>query len=787
MNHVPGEFGGRPRRAASMFKKAAADLSVCSSHGCAAPRAGIPAGTLAFSCLELSFPCFTYDPVRHYLFSVGETWETGNADVILVCDDLTDARDPVRKWNVTWGGGGNDYAYGVAYDPTTELLYVVGYTGSTPKTGTFDALVLTYNTSDALSSPPYYFAVNWYGIASQRAILEDVGIDTDHDRLYAVGKLDEPPSNKYEVLLLQYDIAGDGSLSGATPVTWGAGSDVNDEGHALHVDEDYEKVYIAGEYQTAPGAHTEAVLLVYAVDGVSPVFQFNEDFTEPASYERIYDLVYDNVGKHLFIAGNLPGQEEVKQLDVTGSSASDLHGWNLTISFSVKSLAMSPDYSLVYAYTDTGGTVKLEAFNVSTGTPVQKWAYELDSGGNPRGQIVVDAPRNLLFFTGAHSTGSTDHWVRGYNLTMLDDPDADLLATWEECEENTDPWDPDTDDDTLDDGTEVKTLNTDPTDPDSDDDALDDAAEGTEGTDPNDPDSDDDNIYDGFEVQYAFNPLSGADNETDADADGLSNVEEFQRVLNPRSNDTDADTLPDKWELDNGLNPKLASDALGDHDSDGVLTKDEYLHGTTWNDWDSDDDGMPDGFEITYALNPLNYSDARLDPDADGRINLQEYWDGTHPRVPDTPTAPGSPGGGTTDGTTNGTTDGTNGTTGGATDDSPLATARAFVAENLLWVVLGLTGFVIVYPLLVARARKPKGRRVGALEKKSERSKQPKQPKQPKRPKQKSSARGTTKSRRTATASSRKSRTRGRPKKPRVTTNSKTNARAKRKKGQRKK
>lgn len=88
-----------------------------------------------------------------------------------------------------------------------------------------------------------------------------------------------------------------------------------------------------------------------------------------------------------------------------------------------------------------------------------------------------------------------------------DDRDNDGLTDAEENEYGTDPDDPDSDDDALSDGEEVKEHQTDPTDPDSDDDGLDDGEEVDDyGTNPRNPDSDNDGISDGGEISRGTKP-----------------------------------------------------------------------------------------------------------------------------------------------------------------------------------------------------------------------------------------------------------------------------------------
>ncbi len=72
-------------------------------------------------------------------------------------------------------------------------------------------------------------------------------------------------------------------------------------------------------------------------------------------------------------------------------------------------------------------------------------------------------------------------------------------------------------------------------------------------TDPLSNDTDTDGMPDGWEVGYAFNPLSGADASLDPDGDGLTNLDEFALGTNPQSNDTDRDGIPDGWEVNNGF------------------------------------------------------------------------------------------------------------------------------------------------------------------------------------------------------------------------------------------
>ena len=85
-------------------------------------------------------------------------------------------------------------------------------------------------------------------------------------------------------------------------------------------------------------------------------------------------------------------------------------------------------------------------------------------------------------------------------INPLGDDDQDGLTNQDEADNGTDPKNPDTDGDGLNDGDEVHKYHTDPTKPDTDGDGLDDGLEVKIGTDPLKIDTDGDGVSDGIEV-----------------------------------------------------------------------------------------------------------------------------------------------------------------------------------------------------------------------------------------------------------------------------------------------
>ncbi len=165
------------------------------------------------------------------------------------------------------------------------------------------------------------------------------------------------------------------------------------------------------------------------------------------------------------------------------------------------------------------------------------------------------------------------------------DPDKDGLLTKEEKRIKTDPLDPDTDDDGLTDGEEVRKYKTDPLNPDTDGDELKDGEEvknilsslglplyasaamdrsemvllqtGGYGTDPLNPDTDGDKLTDGAEVlRHKTDPL-----RPDTDGDRLTDGDEvLTHKSNPLNVDTDAGTVDDGVEVRRGTNPLNPAD-----------------------------------------------------------------------------------------------------------------------------------------------------------------------------------------------------------------------------------
>jgi Tol biopolymer transport system component len=141
------------------------------------------------------------------------------------------------------------------------------------------------------------------------------------------------------------------------------------------------------------------------------------------------------------------------------------------------------------------------------------------------------------------------------------DDDGDGLTNSEEQQIGTDPQNPDTDADGLNDGEEFRQRRTNPLNPDTDGDGLRDGDEVQRSTDPLNPDTDGDGLRDGDEVSRGTNPL-----RADTDDDGLRDGREVELGTDPLNPDTDNDRL-----LDGQESPPCPNPLDPDSDRDGLI------------------------------------------------------------------------------------------------------------------------------------------------------------------------------------------------------------------------
>jgi DNA-binding beta-propeller fold protein YncE len=200
-------------------------------------------------------------------------------------------------------------------------------------------------------------------------------------------------------------------------------------------------------------------------------------------------LVNENTNR-LYV--HVDGNRTIVAIDCDDHSIEDvilLHSEESNLEF-----ALDSTVNYVYAAHEEGNVVYV--IDGDAERPLFNTIMDTVGVGRSPGSIAVDPTSHRVYVA-----NEGDDTVS----VIIDDMDGDGLLDGvetgsgvfvDENDTGTDPHDPDTDDDGLDDGEEVE-RDTDPHDPDTDDDGLEDGEEVERGTDPLDPDTDDDGVCDG--------------------------------------------------------------------------------------------------------------------------------------------------------------------------------------------------------------------------------------------------------------------------------------------------
>ncbi len=213
----------------------------------------------------------------------------------------------------------------------------------------------------------------------------------------------------------------------------------------------------------------------------------------------------------------------------------------------------------------------------------------------------------------SYKSGGEDIWDSYLNAALglsftgencKSDKDKDGLGKCDEVKIGTDPKNPDTDGDGLNDGEEYLNLKTNPLQTDTDTDGLNDYDEvKVTNTNPIIADTDNEGLNDGDEVnKYKTDPL-----KTDSDTDKLSDFDEISTYkTNPLKPDSDGEGLTDGDEV-----TKYKTDPLkADTDMDELTDYAEVMtHKTNPLKIDTDGGTIGDGVEVKRGTDPLDPKD----------------------------------------------------------------------------------------------------------------------------------------------------------------------------------
>jgi choice-of-anchor C domain-containing protein len=319
------------------------------------------------------------------------------------------------------------------------------------------------------------------------------------------------PSIGFEENVVAVPVAEDGTLSSSAPRIQLSNLSMpnNTFPSGMRWSEDAER--IAFQYDTFNNGVTLPVEGIYVLRDTLPILRGEATPPTSLSDERFVPIDSGSVGYPSFTAD---GEAVFFTKDTTQSFSGELRS---------SSQFDSSEFEIAYASADGG--------------PVRSIPL-------PGDQIYANvSPDGTKIAYADNSSGTWDIYVA--DLLPMNDADHDGLSDEEEVTLGSDPNDPDTDDDGLNDFQEVRTYATNPLLPDSDGDGLSDNEE-VRDLDPATPG-----------VQNPFNPLdpdstgnNGAvgpdgvlDGANDWDNDGASNADEFAAGTNPLTSDNRSPVL----------------------------------------------------------------------------------------------------------------------------------------------------------------------------------------------------------------------------------------------------
>ncbi|MFP2899155.1 adventurous gliding motility protein AgmC [Corallococcus sp. 4LFB] len=348
------------------------------------------------------------------------------------------------------------------------------------------------------------------------------------------------------------------------------------------------------------GAATTPTVSITTPDNGSTVTNPNVTVTGSATNATSVTVTFQGTDYPATLTGNtwtvdLPGPLADGTYTVTAVSTNGTT--NSTQASSTFTVAVPPPTPTVAITTPANGSTVTVPTNVTIGgTAANATSVTITVNGTNYGPLpvtngswsqVLPGPLadGTYTVTAVSTNGTTNSTTTTSTFTVdqagTQDSDNDGLTDEEEVAQGTDPNNPDSDDDGIPDGIEVKVGGTDPLDSDSDDDGI---LDGNE-------DKDHDGIVDADETDPK---------NIDTDGDGLTDGVETGLTV-PQGDDTD----PSRFVADK--DPSTTTNPLDDDtDDDGLLDGNEDANHdglkdateTDPNDLDTDDDGLTDGLEL---------------------------------------------------------------------------------------------------------------------------------------------------------------------------------------------
>lgn len=339
-----------------------------------------------------------------YLAGASGSFGAGSNDVLVI----KYSRNGTFLWAETWGGTGDDDAYGIAIGPD-GYLYVVGTTASYGA-GNYDALLLKFDTEGQL-----LWSTTWGGRSFDRAY--DISFDASGN-IYIVG---ESYSSGNSAVLLKFSASGGAPLFASS---WKS-SATYDSGYSLAVDSAGDVIItgISWDYSVSPN-HNSILIVKYDGNGN---YLWSENYSTPIPAEdeawSFHAIATDDAG-NIYIVGRHADQcltyefnscdFSVLVLKVDGTGAfSWAETWGGPTYDAAGTAAFDPSGNLlVGSLRDVYGTPNLNLLSIDPQGAINAqsvWNSVSTMTGNAFPGMTTDSLGNA--YLAASATNNTGSWA----------------------------------------------------------------------------------------------------------------------------------------------------------------------------------------------------------------------------------------------------------------------------------------------------------------------------------------------------------------------------------------
>ncbi|NCU30002.1 hypothetical protein EOM60_05390, partial [Candidatus Saccharibacteria bacterium] len=339
------------------------------------------------------------------IYVVGETASTDRSKGLLDQTLVKYNSSGVEQWSKTWGDTGDDSAYGVVLDSSTNI-YVVGFTDSSIfSAGLKDQTLVKYNSLGVEQ-----WSKTWGDTA------DDVAFDVDLDasgNIYVAGFTESYTSGLEDQSLIKYNSSGVEQWT----KTWGSSSG-DEDAHAVWVDDD-TNIIVAGYAMSTDltgGGQDQALLKFDSTGAIADCTSYCVDRTT-AETNRITAETNRVVGETNVITAEV--NRAVSETDFSwlmktlvhcGDVASFVSSWGGSYGYSPADVAVDADENAYVVGADGYSQVLVKFDSVG----IEQWSKSWGGDGYSVAYgVALDSSGNIFVAGSSNSTGLSSETTFG--------------------------------------------------------------------------------------------------------------------------------------------------------------------------------------------------------------------------------------------------------------------------------------------------------------------------------------------------------------------------------------